>query len=539
MSRKLGGFAVVGAVGVTLAMPAAAQSRGERRITPYIEVGQVLSADSVTNDLLTYSEVSAGLDANIDTRRVRIGVSYRYDRRFSWDDQVIDNSSHNGVARGSVAVAPGLTIDGGAVATSVRADIRGGQPGLNVGTVGNGAQTFSGDVGPSFNGRAGPVGMSASYRYGYTKVEAPAIPDPVTGRRVDLFDSSQRHLAQASVGVKPGTVLPVGLSAGGAYEREDSAQLDGRYEGAYGRGDLIVPLTPTLAAVGGVGYEKIEVTQRDAVVNAAGDPVVDSNGRYITNGASPRRIAYDTEGVFWDAGVVYRPSPRTTFQARVGRRYDSMTYTGSLSYQASNNLGVNIGVYDGIQSFGRQLRGGLAGIPINFQTANDPLGQTFGGCLFGVAGAGAGAGGCLAPALTSATAANFRARGVDGVVSASYGRTAFGFGFGYANRKYLVPNGAPGTVVTNGSQDENAYANAFFSQVLTPVSSWSANVFANYASSEVPGAVAVYSAGASSSYTHRFGRLGATASFGIYGNDTKLTEIQYQSLARVGLRYGF
>jgi len=50
------------------------------------------------------------------------------------------------------------------------------------------------------------------------------------------------------------------LSAG--YEREDTSQLDQRYEGKYARADVTVPVGPTLALLGGVGYEDIEISER-------------------------------------------------------------------------------------------------------------------------------------------------------------------------------------------------------------------------------------------------------------------------------------
>ena len=91
--------------------------------------------------------------------------------------------------------------------------------------------------------------------------------------------------------------------------------------------------------------------------------MVDSRGRFVTDPASPRRIAYDFDGIFWDAGVIWRPSRRTFLEARVGRRYDSMSYTGSLSYQMGSGSGIQVGVYDSVQTFGQQVNGTLASLP--------------------------------------------------------------------------------------------------------------------------------------------------------------------------------
>ena len=87
-----------------------------------------------------------------------------------------------------------------------------------------------------------------------------------------------------------------------------------------------------LAVVGGAGYEDVEVSSRDAVRDALGNPVVGPDGRFVTDESAPRRIAYQTDGLIWDAGVLWRPSRRTSLEAYVGRRYGSMTYHGSFAY---------------------------------------------------------------------------------------------------------------------------------------------------------------------------------------------------------------
>lgn len=534
MRTKLDGFAASALVVAVVATPAAAR---QKRIAPYIEASQVLSADVRGGDVLTYTQLSAGIDASLQTRRAQVQISYRYDHNFSYKKGVGDNDVHTGLARAAVKVAPGFSIDGGAVATRARADIRGDAPGQLVGNLSNTSQVYSADIGPSLATHAGPIGVAASYRFGATMVKAPSATGVAPGApKLDRYDKSTRHVATASAGVKPGQVLPVGLSVSGAYEREDAGQLDQRYEGYYGRGDIVAPVTPTLALTAGAGYEDITITQRDPLI-VGGVPATDARGRFLTDPASPRRIAFDTTGLFWDAGVLYRPSPRATFQARVGKRYDTMSYTGSAQFQAGSGIGVNIGVYDGVQSFGRQLRAGVASLPTSFVADNDGLGQNYNGCVFGASNAAAG--GCLNPALQSVSTANYRARGVDGVIVAARGPTTFGFGAGYSNRKFLVPDLAPGLQVLNGANDESYYAQAFASQKLDANSGIDGNLYANHFDSGVAGAAGVYSAGASGSYYRRWGRLGATASLGLYGFDTEASEAQLSALARLGIRYGF
>src|SRR3546814_8934986 len=112
------------------------------------------------------------------------------------------------------------------------------------------------------------------------------------------------------------------------YEREDASQLDQRYEGKYARADVTMPIGPTVALLGGVGYEDIEIGQRDPLLDADGVPVRDANGRFVTDTSSPRRLSFDTDGLIWDAGVMWRPSRRTSLTARVGRRYGDPLHPG-------------------------------------------------------------------------------------------------------------------------------------------------------------------------------------------------------------------
>src|SRR3546814_12763327 len=81
------------------------------------------------------------------------------------------------------------------------------------------------------------------------------------------------------------------------YEREDASQLDQRYEGKYARADVTMPIGPTVALLGGVGYEDIEIGQRDPLLDADGVPVRDANGRFVTDTSSPRRLSFDTDEI--------------------------------------------------------------------------------------------------------------------------------------------------------------------------------------------------------------------------------------------------
>ncbi|MEN3746261.1 hypothetical protein TPR58_03710 [Sphingomonas sp. HF-S3] len=531
--------AAVVLVGAGAAQPAMAQ---RTTVDPYIEVGQVVTADlGDGGEVLTYSTVAAGIDATVQTRRVQVQASYRYEHRFSYDKRVGDDSIHTGLANARVVVAPGLTMEAGALATRARSDVRGEVAVNPVYNTRNISQVYSAYVGPSLATHVGPLFVNGAYRFGYTKVEAPTDGVGLPGGTppLDLYDDSRVHVATLSTGVKAGTVLPIGVTVSGSYTREDAGQLDQRFEGKFGRGDVVLPVARGLALTAGVGYEKIEISQRDPLLTPGPDPVpvVDGAGRQVTDPASPRRIAYDFDGIFWDAGVLWRPSSRTTLEARVGRRYGSMSVIGSLSYQIGPSSGIQIGIYDAIESYGRQLNGGLATLPNGFVTGNDPFGNQTSSCVFGSAGNAAGS--CLTGALSSATTGNYRARGVTGVLVLGRGGTTYGLGAGYARRSYLTPGAGLGNGISlSGTADETYFAQLFASQQVGPNGSLGGNAYVNYVESDVA-VDPILGWGANAVYTHRFGRLTGTLAAGISGFQGQAGQDALSAQALIGLRYGF
>ncbi len=524
---------ILAGAATVVAVPAQAQ---RTRVEPYIEATQVVAADLNGGDVLTYSTLAAGIDATTHTRRVEVQVSYRYEQRFDYQNKLNNDHTHSGLAIAKATVAPGLTLEGGAIATRTRSDIRGDVQTSAVGDFSNSSQVFSAYVGPNLATHLGPIFANAAYRFGYTKVEAPGQTGVGANQpRLDYYDDSTVHVATASVGVKSGTVLPVGVTVSGSYTREDAGQLDQRFEGKYGRGDVVLPVGPTVALTAGIGYEQIQVSQRDALLDGAGRPVVDGAGRFVTDPASPRRIAYDLDGTFWDAGVIWRPSRRTYLEARVGKRYGSTSYTGSLSYQIGPGSGVQIGVYDSVETFGQQLNGQLTRMPAAFATTTDPFGNQFSGCIYGTTGAAAG--GCLGNVFASATTSAFRSRGVTGVAVMGRGGTRIGIGGGYARRDFLAPSNGTG-FNSNGTSDTSVYAQLFASTDVGPNGSLQGSLLASYYDTSIPGNDGIYGWGANTAYTHRFGHLGATLSAGIFGFEREgASEASAQAL--LGLRYGF
>ena len=204
----------VGAAAVALLASGTADAQSDRHTTvsPYIEVSQVLDADLKGGDVVTYTDVAVGIDAATSTARTQGQISYRYERRIGEGHDIGDADVNTGLARIDTKVAPGLSLDAGALATRSRSDIRGAAPGVLVGNVDNVSQVYSVYGGPSYRGHAGAVALSADYGIGYTKVTTPTTSTGAPGQRLDYYDHSLGQNASVGASVAPGTVLPVGVT---------------------------------------------------------------------------------------------------------------------------------------------------------------------------------------------------------------------------------------------------------------------------------------------------------------------------------------
>lgn len=295
-----------------------------------------------------------------------------------------------------------------------------------------------------------------------------------------------------------------------------------------------MPLSPTFALIGGVGYEEVEVSSRDAVRDGDGDPVLGPDGRLITDDSQPRQIAYETDGLIWDAGVMWRPSSRTSLQAIVGRRYGSMSYTGSFSYAPNSRTSVNVGAYNSINSFGGVLVDNLSNLPTEFQAFRNLLTGDLGGCVASLEG-----GQCALGNLGSLRSAVFRSRGVTASVSRSTGRTSYGIAGGYDQRRYIA---AAGTALAqvDGLLDETFWAGAYASQQLDQASGISANAYANWFDSgfDSNGTGIGYSASVAY-YRDLIAGLSGTAAVGLDGVTREELPDYTNASALVGLRYSF
>ena len=514
---------------------AGTRSGGRRlAVQPYIEASQILTAQlSPGDDVVTYTQLAAGVDASINGRRSAGTVSLRYERNFGWGN-ASDSDTITGIARSSFEVVPRtVTLEAGALAARTSVD----GSGANVFTGQNNAdfttQTYSAYAGPRVQTRVDDVEVTGQYLIGYTRVESP---DVVTanGNAVDVFDESVSQQAQARAGFAPGTYLPIGVGVGAGYFREDIDTLDQRVIDANVRADVTVPITPTFAIVGGVGYEDVEVSSRDAVRNANGVPILGPDGRIVTDEASPRVIAFESTGLIWDVGVMWRPSRRTSLQAGYGRRYDSDTFYGSFSFAPNPNTNLSIGAFDGIRGFGGRLTNSLASLPTDFDVVRDPITGAVVGCVNAVTG-----GSCLDGLLGSIRSSVFRSRGVAGNFSRRVGRYTAAISAGYEQREFI---GAPGTVLAaaNGVTDENYYVAGTVGGEIGRRGTFTVATYANWFEGGF-GANDLFGLGSSASYSHAFTQsLSGRAAVAVnYLDSDFTTEDLKTASALVGLRYGF
>lgn len=522
------------------AAPAKKPGRGQKRlaprveVTPYIEAQQVLVADLKSGgDVLTYSTVAAGVDASVATRQAEGQISVRYERLIGYDG-VDDQDIVTGLARGSLALSQNFSLEAGAVAARTRVDGRGAAPTNLVGNPDNVTQVYSVFGGPTFATQAGNLSINAAYRAGYTKVESEnVVVLPAGQQRFDQFDDSFSQLATASVGMQPG-VLPFGWAISGSWQREDAGQLDNRFDGKYVRADVTVPVSPTLAVVGGIGYEDIEISERDALRDAGGVPIVGSDGRLVIDNGSPRLIAYRQDGIIWDVGVLWRPSPRTSVEARYGRRYGSDIYLGSVSYRPGRDWAVNLSVYDTISGFGGLLNDNLAALPTQFLSTRNPISGDISGCAFGQSG-----GFCLNDVLQNASSAAFRQRGVTASIGGKISGWDSGVAVGYSRRKFIASSlGAQAQI--DGIADENYFAVAYLGHAIDRRTRFESNIYANYFDSGFASAADVLQTGANAALYRQIVRgLSASAAIGLDSFRQEEFDSELTASALLGLRYSF
>lgn len=523
----------LGIAGACLAAPAAAD---RPKIVPFIDIEQFAEQQlKGAGDSVTYTEVSAGLEAQINSRRVVSTIAYRYTRRIPESGKTQTNSSHDGLARVTLQVVKDmLVLDAGAIATHTRVDPNGAAPQINTATAANLTQVFGYFAQPSFVRHMGEADVRASYRFGYVVTQGTS-PAALTGLPlVNHFDSSTNHQAAFSVGMKRSS-LPFDWSIKSDFESENATQLAQHFKTWNVSGEVIVPVFATIAAVGSVGYQSTQTSERASLLDANGVPVLDSKGGFVTDPNSPRTLTYDVKGIVGDGGVIWRPSRRTRLEVRGGYRYDGFSLSGLFEYQPGPRSGMTFVIFDRIDSFGRGVTEGVAQAPAGFDPTQVDGNSTYQNCLFGKQ---KGSGSCLTSTLGSATASAYRSRGFNFIYSYRMRQTQFSFAGGYARRNYIDLPGAPGSL--DGVVDQTFFVQGSVGEQLSQKSgltfSFSGNLFKN---GQVGGSD-ILSGVINGGYYQSFGRgLRAQATVGIEASKQDGVPTDVTSRAQLGVRYQF
>ena len=511
------------------------KATGGRRvdIRPYIELDQIVSAQlSPGSDVLTYTQAAVGVDAGLQGRRTGLSLSARYARQIGWGD-ARDSDILSGVARGYATVTPGLTLEAGGLAT--QSSFSGGSARYLGGD--DRRTVYSVYAGPTLATRAGAVDLQGSYRAGYSRVEQgnAFLPAP-DGERVTRSEESVVQSVELQAGVKPGTVLPVGLAVAGSAYQEDISVLDQRVRDMQARAMVTLPVSRTVQVVGAIGYEDVEISNRDVVYDAEDRPVIGRDGQYVTDKSSPRQLSYDVSGILWDVAVMWRPSRRTSFSAHVGRRYGSTTFGGQLAYSPDDRKTLSVSVYDNLAGFGGQINRALNDLPTDFEAVRDPVTGDLVGCVNSLEGSN-----CLPGVLGALRASAFRARGIAASYTMQIGRLSAGIGLGYDRRKYIA---AQGTILASadGMIDENTWASLYLSGPLGRNAGWSTNGYVNWITSTDTTFGDVTTYGLAASYYHMITpRLRGSLAVSVDGSSYDLDTVRdYWSLTGLaGLRYNF
>lgn len=523
--------------------PAFAQDSGQgsgqdRAVTirPYIEVSQVLTAQlSPQSDQVTFTQVAAGVDTNVRGRNSGASVSVRYERNISYGDDTVDTDTVSGIARGYLSVIPqSLTLQAGALASRSRVDGGGAVSANPLASDDVTSQIYSAFIGPDFKTRAGALEIAGNAQVGYNRFESNNAVFDSAGNQVDVFDDSVTYSGRAAIGTAPGDLLPVGVAVSAGGSQEELSNLDQRTRDLYVRGDVTVPVTPSIALVGGVGYEDVEVSSRDALRDAEGNPIFGDDGRLVTDSASPRLVAFEVDGLLWDVGVLWRPSARTSLEARVGRRYDSTTYYGTFSYVPSERSSFAVNVYDGISGFGGVLNNSISQLSSDFQVQRNPLSGDFGGLVQGNDGVG------LVNPLGSVRSSAFRGRGVAASYQQSIGRLNTAIGIGYDRRSFIAAEGSALAGV-NGVVDESYYVTGTVSTDIGRSGTFAANAYANMFKTNGDENGDLTAFGASAAYNRTIaGRLSARAAVAVDYIDSEFSDEDFANAsALLGLRYDF
>ncbi|RVT93777.1 hypothetical protein [Sphingomonas crocodyli] len=514
------------------------QRTGRPTITPYIDVREftqgALKGDAET---VTYAEAIAGLGVEYNTRRVASTLFYTYTRRIRQQGDVGRSGSHNGIARASIRIIPDVSaLDVGAIATYTRVNPAGAAPLGNVGNADNISQVYGAYIQPSVATNISELDVASSYRFSYVTTGNSTQGVPVTPG-FDRFSDSVSHLATAQIGMKRGT-LPFSWTLSSQYSREDSGQLNERFENYNAILETRVPLSATIAFVSSGGYESSTNSKQSTLVDANGIPILDADGRFQADPSDPRVLTYDIAGFVADGGLIWSPSRRTHVEARAGYRYGGFTVTGLIEMKPDSKSSVALVVFDRLESFGRGVTAGLAGAPTQLQEPDDMGGSgstPYSQCVFGK---NPGMGSCLGGTLGSSASTMYRTRGMNFVYGYQMRQTSLNLGGGYSRRTYQ--DDPTLAVSLDGVVDQTIFVTGGLNHALSPKSSVDFSFNGNLFINGQAGTPDVQSLVMNSRYSRILGRsLIASASVSVEASKREGDAADILGRAELGVRYNF
>ena len=374
----------VGLVGVLLAsvslaaLPGSAEARVD--ITPRVELRHSIT-DTEYDDFNMISVISPGVNIIADTRRVQAYLDYDFNRRFSWDEKLIDKGQHRLNANGSAELIRRLlSVQAGGVITQTFRDWRGP---LSVGPDQNNpnqATVGSFYVQPTLSRELGTFAVfDAYYRFAYSDVnnsgrglqigeEAPP------GFDYSLAPASDSTMQDALVSLsnRNSTSSRLIWTLRGTYRTDDREDLNEDLRMYSGVFDVSYSINRKVALLGSIGYEDIYDEQDNILVDReTGLPVLDSEGRLQVDPNEPRRAVIDRKGKIWDVGVRLSPSRRTELTLRGGRQYGGTVINGDLRYEIREGMVLSARYSESLNTFGRLFSGELGGQPFSFMVDNN------------------------------------------------------------------------------------------------------------------------------------------------------------------------
>lgn len=351
--RRLARAALLGATMLATAAEAAVE------ISPFVEARPVISyASDQSPETRAWTELGAGLESSVDSRRIDFDLRYRYGQRLAVSGPLNDDARHTGAGSMRAELLRDLLyLDALGSATLVNTQFGG----LNdqLGDDPSQQQTYAASVQPAIRRRFGRLQFNARYSYGIFEVEgqAPAlrIGAPVDSNQLAIGGASDTRNQSASVTLgNAGRSDRLRWRLIGEYQRDRIEQLDQRYTSKRAVADGEYALSRKIGLIGSVGYEDILDRQDSILVDpTTGLAIPDANGFAQRDPANPFVVNFDEEGITYEAGFRWSPSRRTNVIARAGRRFGDFTASGSAELRFLSDLRLLASYTESINNFGR------------------------------------------------------------------------------------------------------------------------------------------------------------------------------------------